>query len=89
MRNIFKELVEKEKYIVEIHHELAEKEELLNFSLDEQTRIEKEKKSQKEDFVNKIKKVEKSLSENNYGKPDIQLRKVKELVREIRKELTQ
>ena len=78
MRNIFRELIEKEKQIVELSNELQETKELLNFSLDDST-----------EKVKEIKEIEKTLFRNNYNNTESKLRKAKEQVKDLRKEMEQ
>lgn len=87
MRNIFRELIEKEKEVVELSNELQKTKELLNFSLDEKEEIEKSKAIQKKQFSNILKKLLDKAGENNYKKPEIKLRQLRDEIRVYLKEV--
>lgn len=89
MRNIFRELIEKEKQLVEISNELSRTKELLNFSLEKQEELEKEIKSLKDKFNDDLDKIEKPLYENHYNRLEVKFRIIKELVTQAKKELAQ
>lgn len=87
MKNIFRELIEKEKEVVELSNELQKTKELLNFSLDEKEEIEKSKAIQKKQFSNILKKLLDKAGENNYKKPEIKLRQLRDEIRVYLKEV--
>lgn len=87
MKNIFRELIEKEKEVVELSNELQKTKELLNFSLDEKEKIEKSKAIQKKQFLNILKKLLDKAGENNYKKPEIKLRQLRDEIRIYLKEV--
>lgn len=87
MKNIFRELIEKEKEVVELSNELQKTKELLNFSLDEKEEIEKSKAIQKKQFSNILKKLLDKAGENNYKKPEIKLRQLRDEIRNYIKEV--
>lgn len=87
MKNIFRELIEKEKEVVELSNELQKTKELLNFSLDEKEEIEKSKAIQKKQFSNILKKLLDKAGENNYKKPEIKLRQLRDEIRIYLKEV--
>lgn len=87
MKNIFRELIEKEKEVVELSNELQKTKELLNFSLDEKEEIEKSKAIQKKQFLNILKKLLDKAGENNYKKPEIKLRQLRDEIRVYLKEV--
>ena len=87
MINILRELIEKEKQIVELSNELSETKNLLNFSLDDSEEKEKEIKGLKEHYINKLKEIEKKLNENDYNHKEFKIRQVKEMVKNQIKEL--
>lgn len=87
MKNIFRELIEKEKEVVELSNELQKTKELLNFSLDEKEKIEKSKAIQKKQFSNILKKLLDKAGENNYKKPEIKLRQLRDEIRVYLKEV--
>lgn len=87
MKNIFRELIEKEKEVVELSNELQKTKELLNFSLDEKDEIEKSKTIQKKQFLNILKKLLDKAGENNYKKPEIKLRQLRDEIRNYIKEV--
>lgn len=87
MKNIFRELIEKEKEVVELSNELQKTKELLNFSLDEKEEIEKSKAIQKKQFSNILKKLLDKAGENNYKKPEIKLRQLRDEIRLYLKEV--
>lgn len=87
MRNIYRELIEKEKEVVELSNELQKTKELLNFSLDEKDEIEKSKTIQKRQFLNILKKLLDKAGENNYKKPEIKLRQLRDEIRNYIKEV--
>ena len=87
MKNIFRELIEKEKEVVELSNELQKTKELLNFSLDEKEEIEKSKAIQKKQFSNILKELLDKAGENNYKKPEIKLRQLRDEIRVYLKEV--
>lgn len=87
MKNIFRKLIEKEKEVVELSNELQKTKELLNFSLDEKEEIEKSKAIQKKQFLNILKKLLDKAGENNYKKPEIKLRQLRDEIRIYLKEV--
>ena len=87
MKNIYRELIEKEKEVVELSNELQKTKELLNFSLDEKDEIEKSKTIQKKQFLNILKKLLDKAGENNYKKPEIKLRQLRDEIRNYIKEV--
>ena len=87
MKNIYRELIEKEKEVVELSNELQKTKELLNFSLDEKEEIEKSKAIQKKQFSNILKKLLDKAGENNYKKPEIKLRQLRDEIRNYIKEV--
>lgn len=87
MKNIYRELIEKEKEVVELSNELQKTKELLNFSLDEKEEIEKSKAIQKKQFSNILKKLLDKAGENNYKKPEIKLRQLRDEIRIYLKEV--
>lgn len=93
MKNIFRELVDKEKQIVEISNELSQTKELLDFSLDKQDELEKELKGNNQKYLDELKELQKILFENTYNNTEVKIRrfkeKLKELVTAYETELTQ
>lgn len=89
MKNILQEFIVTKKEMIEVSKELSETKELLNFSLEKQDELEKEIKGLKEKFNADLEKIEKPLYENTYKNIDVKLRKIKELVKDIKLELTQ
>lgn len=87
MKNIFRELIEKEKEVVELSNELQKTKELLSFSLDEKEEIEKSKLIQKKQFMCILKKLLDKAGENNYKKPEIKLRQLRDEIREYENKL--
>lgn len=85
MKNIFRELLDKERQLAEMSNELSQTKELLNFSLEKQDELEKEIKGLKQEFIDTLEEIEKPLYENSYNRLEVKVRKIKELINDIKK----